>query len=160
MEKIFFPAILAVTLFLAASTSGLAQDHLKDLDNIRSSLTEIGNKLPGIIGSAAAEDVRTLERVFEINNYALMTIESYLKMLKVTVVSGGKLNKAAVSLVNTWLRFIANYCENDTKYLDEALKDTKDGAASDIVSRERNCIFLLQKAATKGIEENSSLAAD
>ena len=65
---------LAKYLFLAISIAllacvecALAQDHLSDLDSVRTSMTDIGYKLPDAIKSAKPEDVRTL-RVFEINN--------------------------------------------------------------------------------------------
>lgn len=133
------------------------QDHLSDLDAVRSSMTEIGYKLPDAIKAARPEDIRTLERVFEINNYALMTIESYLKMLKVFSLSGGYVNKEIVKMLNGWLGFISNYCEYDMKYLADAKAETKDKAALELIEKERASIESLKQAAVKGSEENSKI---
>lgn len=160
MKKIFLSALIGMALSCAFVTQALAQNHLKDLDDVRSSMTQIGRNLPDIIKAASAEDMRALERVFEINNYALMTIESYLKMLKASIVSGGKLNKEVITLVNSWLQFIANYCEDDVKYLEEAAKEVKGSATSDIIERERSCISRLMESAKKGIGENSQASSD
>ena len=158
---------LAKYLFLAISIAllacvecALAQDHLSDLDSVRTSMTDIGYKLPDAIKSAKPEDVRTLERVFEINNYALMTIESYLKMLKVFSLGGAYLNKDIVNILNGWLKFIDNYCEYDIKYLDEAKSETKDSTVLGLIDKERSYIASLKEAAIKGSIENSKILSE
>ena len=151
-------AVISV-LAWAASGPALAQDHLTELDSVRSSMTEIGYTLPDAIKAAKPQDIRTLERVFEINNYALMTIESYLKMLKVFSLGGGYLNKETVDILNGWLNFISNYCEYDIKYLDDAKSDTKDKIALTIIEKERVSIASLKEAAIKGSSENSKVLA-
>lgn len=156
MKRILLTLILSISLSCAFVTAAWAQSHLRDLDEVRSSMANIGSKLPSMIKSARPEDMRTLERLLEINNYALMTIESYLKMLKISTISGG-LNKEAIELVNRWLTFISRYCEADIKYLEEAKNETKEKTAADIIWQERNCIFRLKEAAKKGITENSNL---
>lgn len=123
-------------------------------------MTDIGYKLPDAIKNAKPEDIRTLERVFEINNYALMTIESYLKMLKAFSLGGGTVNDETVKLLNGWLKFISNYCEYDMKYLDDARAETKDTAALDLIEKERSSIELLKEAAIKGSIENSRILSE
>ncbi|MDO8535589.1 MAG: hypothetical protein Q7S30_01050 [Candidatus Omnitrophota bacterium] len=157
MKKIPLSAVLMMMFFCSVITNGWAQNHIEEMSHIRSSMTEIGGKLPEIIKAAKPEDIRTLERVFEINNYALMTIESYLKMLKVSALSGKGLNKDITILVNKWLQFIASYCENDIIYLNEAKNETKNKTTAYTVESERDCIARLMEAAKKGIVENSSL---
>lgn len=154
--------LLAVMSIVAGATIGpaSAQDHLSDLDSVRSSMTELGYTLPDAIKAAKPQDIRTLERVFEINNYALMTIESYLKMLKVFSLGGGYLNKETVDILNGWLKFVSNYCEYDIKYLDEAKADTQDKLVLEIIGKERTSIDSLMKAAIKGSSENSKILAD
>lgn len=149
---------IAVMVFLAASafTAG-AQDHLSELDSVRTSMTEIGYKIGDVIKVAKPEDIRTLERVFEINNYALMTIESYLKMLKVFSLGGGYLNRETVDILNGWLKFISNYCEYDIKYLTDAKTETKDKTALDMIEKELVNIAYLKEAAIKGASENSKV---
>jgi len=123
-------------------------------------MTELGYTLPQAIKEAKPEDIRTLERVFEINNYALMTIESYLKMLKVFSLGGGYLNKETVGILNGWLKFIANYCEYDMKYLDEAKTDTQNKPALEIIEKEKASIEALMNAAIKGSSENSEVLTE
>ena len=158
-NTVFFMVLLSIIAW-TASGQALAQDHLSDLDSVRSSMTDLGYTLPDAIKSAKPQDIRTLERVFEINNYALMTIESYLKMLKVFSLGGGYLNKETVSVLNGWLKFVSNYCEYDIKYLDEAKADTQDKLVLDIIGKERASIDSLMKAAIKGSSENSKVLAE
>jgi hypothetical protein len=146
--------------FLVCVECAPAQDHLSELDSVRTSLTDIGYKLPDAIKSAKPEDVRTLERVFEINNYALMTIESYLKMLKVFSLGGAYINKDIVNILNGWLKFIDNYCEYDIKYLDEAKSETKDSTVLGLIDKERSYIASLKEAAIKGSIENSKILSE
>jgi len=149
--------VLVPILALAYSGMAPAQDHLSDLDSVRSSMTELGYTLPQAIKTAKPQDIRTLERIFEINNYALMTIESYLKMLKVFSLGGGYLDKETVVVLNGWLKFISNYCEYDIKYLEEAKTDTQDKLALEIIDKERVSIESLKNAALKGSSENSKV---
>ena len=160
IRNIVLSAVIISVIALAAPDSASAQDHLSDLDSVRSSMTELGYILPQAISTAKPQDIRTLERVFEINNYALMTIESYFKMLKVFSLGGGYLNKETVDILNGWLKFVSNYCEYDIKYLDEAKADTQDKLALDIIEKERAGIESLMKAAIKGSLENSKVLAE
>jgi hypothetical protein len=129
-------------------------DHLKDFDNVRSSMTAMGYKLPDAIRATKPENIRTLERVFEINNYSLVTIESYFKMLKIFSLSVERDNKNALPIINGWLTFITNYCESDMRYLEEACAEMHGDAERKIVSEERDNIAKLREAASKGISEN------
>lgn len=130
-------------------------DHLKDIDKVRSSMTDMGYKLPETIRATKPENIRTLERVFEINNYALVTIESYLKMLKVFSLSPDRNFKGTLPILNGWLIFIANYCESDIKYLEEARKEMNGDPERAIVGEEADNITKLMEAARKGVNENS-----
>lgn len=121
-------------------------------------MTEFGNKMPAMIKSAENRDIRTLERVFEINTYALTTIEAYFKMIKVAVSSEGDINKEIMEVLNGWLEFISNYCKKDMEYFDEALSDTSDEAIIDVVLEAKKNIKSLSDATIKAIDENKSLA--
>jgi len=160
IRNIIILMVIISAIAWATTGSASAQDHLSDIDSIRSSMTEIGSTLPQAIRAAKPQDIRTLERVFEINNYALMTIESYLKMLKVFSLGGGYLNKETVDILNGWLKFISNYCEYDIKYLDEAKAETQDELALEIIGKERASIESLMNAAIKGSLENSKVLAE
>ena len=160
IKRILLHFALCAIFCFGGITAALAQDHLKDLDSIRSSMTEIGYKLPDVIKAAKPQDIRTLERVFEINNYALMTIESYLKMLKVFSVAGGYINKEIVGILNGWLNFMSNYCKYDLDYLNDAKKETQDKAALEIIDKEMDGISRLMQASIKGSSENSKILAE
>lgn len=151
-----------LTIFLAVMavfvSSALAQDHIRELGAVRESMSKVGGQLPDLIKKSDAKYLRTLERTFEINNYALVTIESYMKMVKVAISSGGTLNKDIVTVLNGWLGFIKHYCEYDVKYFDEALAETKDEAILSILKSEKNNIIKLRDVSEKGIAENLELS--
>jgi len=140
---------------LSLCAGSYAQDYLKDLDSVRNSMTELGYRMPDIIKKAKPQDIRTLERVFEINNYAMVTIESYLKMIKMVLSSGGSVNKEVMSVLNGWLEFIKSYCTYDIKYLDNALTETKEQATIDVVNTQKNNILKLKDVSEKAILENT-----
>lgn len=151
-----------LTIFLAVMavfvSSALAQDHIRELGAVRESMSKVGGQLPDLIKKSDTKYLRTLERTFEINNYALVTIESYMKMVKVAISSGGTLNKDIVTVLNGWLGFIKHYCEYDVKYFDEALAETKDEAILSILKSEKNNIIKLRDVSEKGIAENLELS--
>ena len=118
----------------------------------------MGNAIPDLIKKADPKYLRTLERTFEINNYALVTIESYMKMVKVAISSGGTMNKDIVTVLNGWLGFIKHYCEYDVKYFDEALAETKDASIVGVLNKEKENISKLKSVSEKGIEENVKLS--
>ncbi len=151
--------LAALLLFLSTGIQPVfCQNHIRDLDAVRTSMTEFGNKMPAMIKSAENRDIRTLERVFEINTYALTTIEAYFKMIKVAVSSEGDINKEIMEVLNGWLEFISNYCKKDMEYFDEALSDTSDEAIIDVVLEAKKNIKSLSDATIKAIDENKSLA--
>lgn len=153
MKHLFATLIMILT----CAEIALCQNHIKELDTVRSSLVETGNQLPAIIKNAPQADLRTLERIFEINTYALTTIESYFKMIKVTITSGGAVNKEVIKVFNDWLRFIAKFCRKDIEYLDEAIAQTKDAAVAKILQTARKNIQALHDVTMGGIEENQKM---
>lgn len=155
-------ALLTVGFLISAAgtaASGQEQEHLRKLDTVRTSMTKIGSSLPDIIRKSEARDIRTLERVFEINNYALVTIESYLKMLKIAVSSSKGIDKSSLDVLNNWLKFISYYCEYDIKYMDEALSQIKDSAIIEVLKSEKSNIAALRDASQMGIKENTAISS-
>lgn len=150
-----FIVITCLTFFLCAA-SAFSQEHIRKLDAVRTSMSKIGSALPELTRKAQPHDIRTVERVFEINNYSLVAIESYMKMVKIALASGTGLNKDALSVLNGWLKFVANYCEYDIKYMDEALSQTKDAAIIEVLKSEKNNISSLREASKFGINENAA----
>lgn len=151
--------VLSIFIFIAAlAGEAFPQDHIRELGAVREAMSQVGGKLPELIKKSEPKYLRTLERTFEINNYALVTIESYMKMVKVAVSSGGTLNKDIVGVLNGWLGFIKHYCEYDVKYFDEALSETKDESISKVLANEKENIIKLKSVSEKGIAENIELS--
>ena len=150
--------ILVMALVLSGEGSAFPQDHhLKKLDAIRSAMSELGSTMPELIKSAESRDIRTLERIFEINTYALTTIEAYFKMLKVAVSSNEPINKNTVTVLNGWLEFINKYCRSDMEYLDEAISQTKDDIIISLIEKAKNNIKELGDITLVAIDENKTL---
>lgn len=134
------------------------QEHIRKFDTVRTSMAKMGSALPELTRKAQPRDIRTMERVFEINNYSLVTVESYFKMIKIALSSGTGLNKDVLNILNGWLKFISNYCEYDIKYMDEAISQTQDNAIIEILKSEKNNIASLRDASQLGINENTATA--
>lgn len=155
-----FTTGLMVLIVLSTAVVGVAfpQEHIRELGSVRESMAQVGGKLPDLIKGADPKYLRTLERTFEINNYALVTIESYMKMVKVAVSSGGSINKDIVGVLNGWLGFIRHYCEYDMKYFDEALAETNDQSIAAVLKAEKENIAKLKAISEKGVLENTELS--
>jgi len=114
--------------------------------------------MPEMIKNASGTNIRTLERVFEINTYALTTVEAYFRMFNMVISSGGSVNKKVVLSLNKWLEFMIKYCDKDMEYFKEALSQTKDQAVIDAVTKARKHIENLSEIAKTAISENNTLA--
>ena len=152
-------AVLLISLSVFLSGSVYSQDHIKSLDEVRTKMTKLGGSLPELIRNAEPRDIRTLERLFEINNYALVTIEAYLKMVKITLSSMTGINKDVLGILNGWLKFISHYCEYDIKYIDEALSETIDAKVVELLRSEKDNISSLRGTSQSGIKENTDLSS-
>lgn len=146
--------LAALLLVLAGTSPAFGQNHLRELDTVRTSMTELGDKLPARIRTANIANLRTLERVFEINTYALTTIESYLKMIKIALSTKGTIDRETVSILNGWLDFIQRYCQKDLEYFQEALSETDDTGIAALIRDAQKNIQELMETAQRGIEEN------
>ena len=74
IARVAMTAVLLISLSVFLSGSVYSQDHIKSLDEVRTKMTKLGGSLPELIRKAEPRDIRTLERLFEINNYALVKI--------------------------------------------------------------------------------------
>lgn len=155
-KRLLFCLAIMELLFFSYVGHVSCQEHIRKLDVVRVSMTKMGSVLPELTRKAQPRDIRTMERVFEINNYSLVTIESYFKMIKIALSSGTGLNKEVLSILNGWLKFVSNYCEYDIKFMDEALSQTKDAAVIEILKSEKNNISSLRDASQSGINENTA----
>jgi hypothetical protein len=159
-----YKSLMAISLclaFLFAACCGgvFCQEHLQKLDDVRLSMGKVGGTLPDLIRKAKPGDIRTLERLFEINNYALVTIESYLKMIRIALASSSGINKDVLGVLNGWLKFVAHYCDYDIKYIEEALTETKDTAVIEVLKAEKQNISNLRDTTQVGIKENTDLSS-
>ncbi len=77
-----------------------------------------------MITSSSENDIRTLERIYELNTSALTTIEAYFRMLKVVTATEVDLSDQIINSLNEWLTFIHNQCTFDLDYLEEAYSST------------------------------------
>jgi len=150
-------AMLFFLLIISGGEQAFCQDHLRELDSVRDALGDFGKKMPDMIRNAQDKDMRTLERLFEINTYALTTIEAYLKMLRIAIAAEGAITKEITEIFNEWLQFITKYCKADMKYFDEALSGTNDQAIVMIIKEEKSNIENLFEVTSKGIEENKNM---
>ncbi|MBU1038537.1 MAG: hypothetical protein KJ994_05745 [Candidatus Omnitrophica bacterium] len=151
---------LFIAAILSLSWPGYShcQEHIRKLDAVRASMAKMGSTLPELTRKAQTRDIRTMERVFEINNYSLVTIESYLKMTKIALTSETGLNKETLGVLIGWLKFLSNYCAYDIKYMDEALTQTKDASIIEILNTEKKNISALIDASQLGIKENTAIS--
>lgn len=154
-KRFLFCLAIAGVLSFSYADHASCQEHIRKLDAVRASMAKMGSALPELTRKAQSRDIRTMERVFEINNYSLVTIESYFKMIKIALSSGAGLNKDVLNILNGWLKFVSNYCEYDIKYMDEAIAQTKDEAIIEILKTEKSNISSLRDASRFGINENT-----
>ena len=159
MPKLRLIIFLAAAALFINPASGYPDgtNHIKELDSLRTSMSSLGSTMPERIRGAQKYDIRTLERVFEINTYALTTIEAYFKMIKVAVSSNGDINTEIVSVLNGWLEFMNKYCGKDLDYFDEAMAITTDKKVIDLITKARNNIQTLDSITKRAIKENNDM---
>ena len=156
--KDFTKIILIACVFAySISAPALSEDYVTKLDKIRNSIIQQGNILSTLIPKAKGNDIRTLERVYELNTSTLTTIEAYLKMLKVVLSSRKEIAKDDLGRLDGWLLFIHKQCKFDIEYLDEALSDTKEEAVIGQIKTSRQNMEKLANITAVGIEENKVL---
>jgi len=152
--------IIVLFSLLLVTGSGLGftrNNHIKEMDSLRTSMAELGNGMPELIKNAKPPDIRTLERVFEINTYALTTIEAYFKMMKLAASSNAPIDCEMIGVLNGWLDFINKYCKSDIEYFNEALSQTKDQSIINLIERARINIKKLGEISSQAIDENKGL---
>jgi len=152
--------IVIISLLLILSgirTPVFCENYIKKLDDVRTSIIEQGQDLPGLIKQSQNNDLRTLERIYELSTSALATIEAYFKMLKIAVSSESAINKKTLDSLNEWLLFIHNQCRYDIEYLDEALTQTDAEAIADQLNTAKSIMAELADVSQQAITENNLL---
>ena len=152
--------IFAMLLFCGTVLTVHAQEykHIEKLFDVRTAITNQGKQLPDQIKQATGKDLRTLERIFELNTSALTTIEAYFRLFKMAISQESDPTESTVSILNEWLSFIKNQCTYDSKYLDEALMEVKNPQISEQLKTAKTNIDELSKTVELGIQENPSMA--
>ena len=149
--------ILSLALGMAVcQSSGKETSHIEDLFEIRTSITNQGKILPELIRKAYSNDLRTLERIFELNTSAVTTIEAYFRILKIALSSNMESDPETVEIMNGWLTFINNQCSYDIEYLDEALNETTNAEVIEQLNTARDNVKRLATISEKGILENAA----
>lgn len=157
-NKLFRVTLTCVFFLTLSSLSAIGQNHIHEFDAVRTAIISQGNQLPECIKKAASNnDIRTLERIYELNTSLLTTIESYFRMLKIVVSSEREINKNVVDTLNGWLLFIQKQCVYDIEYLDSTLPETKDTMVSSQIKTSLTSIKKLSTAIDKAIKENIDL---
>jgi len=147
----------ALSIFAGPFAFANPEAYIEKLFDLRTAITDQGKNLPGDIKKTNGEDMRTLERIFELNTSALTTIEAYFRIFKVTITSGNDTKPEAVNILNDWLNFIANQCTYDTEYLNAALKDTRNKDVIQNLNISKKNIDKLAEIAQEGIAENNKM---
>lgn len=154
--KIFVVFVAVTAIFIFTERRAFSEDYIMKLDDVRTSITNQGNALPDLIRNAKSTDIRTLERVYELNTSALTTIEAYFKMLKVAL-SASEMTETSLASLDEWLMFIYNQCKYDIEYLDEALGQTNEEAILAQIQTAKGNLQRLSNLTTVAIEQNSSI---
>lgn len=156
LKKILIP--LFCIAFLSFPLSGNTQtfQHVESLFDLRTQIGSQGDTLPEAIKEARGNDVRTLERIFELNTSALVTIEAYFRIFKISL-SSEKINNETVGILNEWLSFIKNQCSYDILYLNQALKESPSEKVAQNIRTSLTNIKKLSEIADNGIKENKTI---
>lgn len=131
--------------------------HIESLFDLRTDIGAHGDTLPEAIKSSAGNEVRTLERIFELNTSALVTIEAYFRIFKISLSSEATMNDKTIEILNEWLSFIKNQCSYDIMYLNEALKETSNEMILLNIKTSLTNITKLSEIAGNGIQENKDI---
>jgi len=128
--------------------------HIETFFEVRNEISAQGKGLPEEIKQAHGQDLRTLERLFELNTSALTTIEAYFRIFKIALSGEGNLSDDTVRVMNEWLVFIENQCQYDIEYMEAAMTETD---SADVKTQIRTAMANIEKlaeVARKGIKEN------
>ncbi|MFH1846177.1 MAG: hypothetical protein ABH869_01325 [Candidatus Omnitrophota bacterium] len=128
-------------------------DHVEKLFDLRSAISDQGNVIPTIIKKTSGKDLRTLERVFELNTSTLTMMEAYFRILTITLASGSESNPEAIKILNEWLLFMQNQSNYDMDYLSSTIKETSNPEVLIQLEIAKKNILELNKMSKAGISE-------
>jgi len=150
--------VFICVILIGMTPPALSQDHISELDIVRSAIINQGNSMPALIREATTnQDIRTLERIYELNTSLLVTIESYFRMLKLVVSSRRDINGPVIDSLNEWLAFINNQCRHDIDYLQSAITETADDKVKNALTLAKINIEKLSDVTQLAISENKNM---
>ncbi|MBF0494597.1 MAG: hypothetical protein HQL28_05655 [Candidatus Omnitrophica bacterium] len=162
MRKYVRYFLLCAFLFLLFNSTLLHAadfEYIDKLFDLRTSITDQGRLLPEAIKVAKANNLRILERVFELNTSALTTIEAYFRIFKISITTGTTLNESTTKILNEWLSFIENQCKYDSDYLTAAQTETDNPDVLKHLKISKVNIVKLAELCEEGVTENSRVLA-
>ena len=159
IRRILMTSILLAGAVLIANTPGFCQgsNYIEKMFDIRTSISDQGKVLPGKIREKTGNDLRTLERIFELNTSTLTTIEAYFRILKIAISTGSESSPQTIDILNGWLTFIDNQCDYDMEYLDEAMNETTDESVIEQLALAKDNIEKLSETVKTGLGENKRM---
>ena len=148
--------ILSISLIFLSHTASFGEgfEHIKRLFELRESIGDQGKALPDLIRSSSGDDIRTLERIFELNTSALTTIEAYFRIFKMAISTQNMQDPATILILDEWLTFMGTQCKFDIEYLDEASSGNRDQAILKQINISKKNIIELATIAKIGVKEN------
>jgi len=149
--------LVSGAVILPLVSHGEEFDHIQQLFDLRTAISDQGKLLPAYIKSASGNNLMTLERIFELNTSALTTVEAYFRIFKIAFTAEEKPSAEAVDVLNEWLAFIEIQCRYDIEYLDEAETEVRDKRVLEEIITAKKNIEKLSMIAEKGIGENEKL---
>lgn len=158
MNKYTSIVIMAVFLFCGNGFGYCADfDHIEQLFDLRTAITNQGDILPDAIKKVRGENLRTLERIFELNTSTLTMIEAYFRLSLITITTNSESDEKAVNVLNGWLTFTNNQCTYDLDYLMATLQETTDEGVVKHIQMAKQNTSRLSEITKLGIEENSHM---
>ena len=158
MKKI----LITIVIILLTSCFSFADNYgyVDTLFEIRTRIMDQGKDLSSQMQRTTGEDIRTLERVFELNTSALTTIEAYFRILKIAIASEDSLNSNIINILNEWLEFIKSQCYYDLDFINKALNETKNISVIYHLKTAKNNIERLADTSSTAITENNLTISD
>jgi len=157
--KIIVSFFIVLSLIFSGTVLSYSEDfkQVEQFFALRNSITEQGNVIPNKIRNTRGADLRTLERIFEMETSTLTTIEAYFRILMIAISTKSETKPETVKILNGWLEFMDNQCKYDIEYLEEALKEIANPDVIEEIILAKTNTEKLSEIAKKSIAENSAM---
>ncbi len=152
-----FLFLLCLLLPITAASGAEKLDHIEKLFSIRASITSQDEALPSLIQKTSGNDLRTLERLYEINASTLTTIEAYFRILMIALSNNDQMNKETIDILNEWLDFMRNQSKYDKQFFETTIKDTSNEDVRSQIKLSTEITKSLLETTDIGVAENVAL---